>query len=162
MMMKNFNNFLTYIAHSIYWLLSKKISVAIIFLFIFWLMCFHWTGIHEVGIRRNIFTGELSLDDKPGPEISWPWVQVVKIDTRPRRICIECGCKNMNCVLVSFEPVGWRDFVDREGFRYYWWTNRFSFNSGANREYRGDDYLIKGYAFDEKNYSFITVEKNVK
>lgn len=126
-----------------------------------WLLCFHWTGIQEVGIRRNLITGQLSLDSIAGPEITPPWVQVSKIDTRPRRLCIECDCKNMNCILVSFNIQGWKEFVEREGFEYWWWSNRFSFNSGSNREYRGMDWILRGYTFDNTNYSFIIKEKTL-
>jgi hypothetical protein len=67
----------------------------------------------------------------------------------------------MNCILVSFNIQGWKEFVDREGFEYWWWYNRFSFNSGSNREYRGMDWILRGYTFDNTNYSFIIKEKTL-
>jgi hypothetical protein len=78
---------------------------------------------------------------------------------RPQRLCIECGCKTINCRLVSFNPEGWREFTVREGFRYWWWSNRFSFNPGAEREYRGMDWIMRGYGFDSADLPFVTVEK---
>ncbi len=129
------------------------------FVLFLYMSCFHWTGVHEIGIRRNMFTGEISLDSVAGPELSWPWVQVSLIDVRPQRLCIECGCKTINCRLVSFNPEGWREFTVREGFRYWWWANRFSFNTGAEREYRGMDWIMRGYGFDSADLPFVTVKK---
>ena len=128
---------------------------------ILWLFCFHWTAVHEIGIRRNLFTGTLSLDNQPGPELTYPWVQVSKIDTRPRRLCVECDCKNINCRLVSFNPQGWKEFVEREGFGYWWWSNRISFNSGSDKEYRGMDWILRGYVFDNQGYIFLINEKTI-
>ena len=50
-------------------------------------------------------------------------------------------------MLVSFDPNGWREFVNNEGFYYYWWSNRISFNMGYDDEYRGMKDLIRGYSF---------------
>jgi hypothetical protein len=130
-------------------------------LLFFYFFCFHYVNVHEVGIRRNVINGNLSIDKSPGMYVSAPWIQVSKIDTRPQRICIECDCKNMTCVLVTFNPKGWQDFVQKEGFRYYWWSNRFSFNSSHKNEYRGIKDILKGYAFDGIEYSFLKIEKNI-
>lgn len=139
----------------------KRITITVTSIFMFWLFCFHYTNVHQVGICRNIFTGETWLDDVPGMSITAPWVQVARIDTRPHRVCVECNCKNATCVLVSFDSNGWKEFVEREGFRYYWWSNRFSFNSGHKEEYRGMRDILRGYAFDGHNYSFIKIEKSL-
>lgn len=143
-------------------LLYKRTFISVSSVFLFWLFCFHYTGVHQVGICRNVITGETWLDSISGPNITAPWVQVARIDTRPHRICIECNCRNVNCVLVSFNPEGWKDFVKREGFRYYWWSNRFSFNSGHKKEYRGMNDVLRGYAFDGVEYSFIKIEKSLR
>lgn len=139
------------------WSRYKYLFLIVGAIFTFWLTCFHWTSYTEVGIRRNIITGEMSLDDRPGPELTWPWVCVSVIDTRPRRLCIECGCRNMTCGLVEFNPAGWREFVRTEGFGYYWLTNRLSYNPAASREYRGMDYILMGYAFDTVPRKFINI-----
>lgn len=139
--------------------LVKRVAAALSILIALWLFLFHWTGIHEVGIRRNIFTGELSLDSTAGFEITAPWVQVSLIDTRPQRMCVECDCRSLSCKLVEFNPDGWKQFVENEGFRYYWLSNRISFNSGSDEEYRGMDWVIRGYAFSETAYPFIKIMK---
>lgn len=139
------------------WLIILSSSVIL-----FWMLDFHWTNPHEAAIRRNIVTGELSLDTVPGAEITYPWVQVAKIDLRPRRLCIECDCKNINCVLVSFDTKGWKEFVQREGFRYWWLSNRISYNSGAIKEYRGMDWILRSYAFDNAQYPFLSIESEMK
>ena len=142
--------------------LTKPIKTALIFIAsitLMWLMLFHWTGVHEVGICRNIFTGELSIDSVSGFEITAPWVQVSMIDTRPQRLCVECDCRSLSCKLVEFKSEHWRDFVDNEGFGYYWWANRFSFNSGADEEYRGMRWILRGYAFSGQEHTFIKTTK---
>lgn len=142
-------------------LVPRYVYVVTLSLSFFYFFCFHYVNVHEVGIRRNIISGKLSIDDKPGMYVSVPWVQVAKIDTRPQRLCVECGCKNITCKLVSFNPEGWRDFVKKEGFRYYWWSNRFSFNPSHKNEYRGIKDILRGYAFDGGHYPFLKFEKNV-
>jgi len=139
----------------------KKTTVTLGSIFLFWLFFFHYTDVNEVAICRNIVTGDMYLDSIPGPNITAPWVQVAKIDTRPQRLCIECNCRNINCFLVSFDYSGWKDFVNKEGFRYYWWSNRFSFNMGHKKTYRGMDDILKSYAFDGSKYKFIKIEQRL-
>jgi hypothetical protein len=103
----------------------------------------------------------MEIDTTAGPGISLPWIQVSRIDTRPHRICIECDCRNIDCNLVSFNPLGWKDFVRREGFRYYWWSNRISFNMSHEREYRGIEDVLRGYTFDNQEYPFLKKEKSL-
>jgi len=139
----------------------KKIIISFFSIFFFWLFCFHYTDVNQIAICRNIFSGEVYIDSVAGPNITAPWVQVARIDTRPHRICVDCDCRNINCMLVTFNPKGWKDFVRREGFRYYWWSNRFSFNPGHKREYRGIEDILRGYTFDGGDYEFITIEKTL-
>jgi hypothetical protein len=80
--------------------------------------------------------------------------------TKPRNLCVECNCKTLNCVLVQFNKKYTIEFIEREGFRYYWLDNRISFNSGANREYRGLDYVLRGYAFDAQKQPFMDLIKD--
>lgn len=133
----------------------KMISLSLFFIFFFWLFCIHYNQVHHVSVSRNFFTGELKLDESKGIKFSAPWVQVIKFDTRPFQVCIDCSCSNINCKLITFNPKGWQSFLDREGFKYFWFKNRISFNSGQNTEYRGIRYVLRGYAFDNE-YPFIT------
>ncbi len=139
----------------------KKTIIGIIAIFSFWLFFFHYTDVNQVAICRNIFTGEMYLDSIPGPNLSAPWVQVSRIDIRPKRICIDCDCKNINCVLVSFKPEHWRKFVKIEGFRYYWWSNRMSINFGHSNETRGIDDILRSYAFDKYKHDFIEISSEI-
>lgn len=125
-----------------------------------WLFLFNWTSYHEITVERNFFTSELRVDTTAGMNFTFPWVQVVSIDTRPRNLCVECNCKTLNCVLVQFNKDYAIEFIEREGFRYYWLDNRLSFNSGANREYRGLDYVFRGYAFDAQRQPFMNLIKD--
>lgn len=145
--------------------ISKKMKMvlgSLSFLFLFWVFCFHYTDSHQVAIARNEVSGELWLDDKPGPNISAPWVKVVRIDIRPMRVCVSTSSRSFNCRLVEFDKNGWREFVETEGFRYYWWDNRFSYNSGYDDEYRGMKDLLRGYSFDSEKRKFIKVTKTIE
>lgn len=128
----------------------KYILILFTTLLTFWIGFIHWTNVHQVAIKRNIFTGEMSIDTIPGINISAPWVQVSRIDVRPVRVCVDCSCRNINCRLVTFKHEYWKDFVDKEGFRYYWWANRFSINIGNREEYRGMKNILRGYSFDDE------------
>lgn len=128
-------------------------------LFLFWLMFFNYNSQHHISINRNLITGKVTMSGA-GMYITAPWVQVSRIDTRPFRVCIDCGCKNITCKLVAFNPNGWEEFVKREGFKYYWLVNRISFNSAFDHEYRGIKAVLKGYT-EGKEYPFLTVKEDL-
>jgi hypothetical protein len=141
--------------------MKKKLLVAF-GVFLLALGCFyvgwvHYTEAYQVGLSWNRFTGELRLDDHAGIHITAPWVAVSRIDTRPIRVCVTSSGRGFNCKLVQFEPTAYREFVKAEGFRYYWWSNRFSINMGYGEEYRGMKDLLRGYAYSVKKYPFVTV-----
>lgn len=134
---------------------TKKIVTGFVIVLLFWIFFIHYNNTHHVSISRNFFTGEIKLDTTKGIKFSHAWVQVIKFDTRPIKVCIDCSCSNINCRLIAFNPNGWQEFINREGFKYFWFKNRFSFNSGQEHEYRGIKHVLRGYAYDKK-YSFIT------
>lgn len=153
--MKYLNNFWTFLRK------FKKFIILLLSLFLFYLLFIYYTDIHQIAIKRNFLTGETSIDTIHGFSISSPWTMVSRIDTRPQRICITSSTRNFNCMLVSFNKDGWEEFIQLEGFYYYWWANRFSFNMGYDDEYRGMKDLIRGYSFDENTRSFIRIEKEL-
>jgi len=65
--------------------------------------------------------------------------------------------KVANAKLVQFDPEHWEEFVKVEGWRYYWWSNRISFNLGYREEYRGWRDVMRGYGYSAKKYPFIKV-----
>ena len=121
---------------------------------IFYFPFFHYTSIHEVGIVKNMVSGDLSRDE-PGFHFSAPWILVAKLDTRPQRVCITSKSRVMNCRLARVDANNYQALVAREGFRYYWWDNRVSVNFGYDEEYRGIRDLIRGYAFAEEKVEFV-------
>lgn len=135
------------------------ISIIPLLFILFYLFCYSYTPNYKVSIERNILNEIVQIDTLSGHKISPPWVQVSRIDIRPHRVCIECGCRNINCRLVSFNPNGWKSLVEREGFHYYWLTNLISFNSAHEHEYRGMINILRGYAFDKNPPNFVKVEK---
>jgi len=120
-----------------------------------WLFFIHYNDSYHVSVSRNYFSGEVALDSSHGIKFSAPWVQVIKFDTRPFKVCLDCSCRNIDCRLIGFNPIGWKEFIDREGIRYFWFKNRLSFNIGQEQEYRGIHHVLRGYAYDEKSYPFL-------
>lgn len=120
------------------------------FVFLFYFCCIHYTESQEIGLMYDVRDSQVILDS-PGFNITAPWIFVSKIDTRPQRVCITSVAKVLNCKLVQFLPNQYKAFIQREGWRYYWWDNRISFNSGYKEEYRGFRDILRGYAFDENS-----------
>ena len=133
---------------------TAVIGVALLAIGVVYLVFFHYSELTQVGIVRNWITGELRLDT-PGWNITSPWVSVAKIDKRPMRVCVTTAGRGFNCKLVQFEPSAYREFVTVEGFYYYWWYNRVSFNWGYNEEYRGVKDILRGYTYSVKQYPFV-------
>lgn len=111
---------------------------------------------HERGLAYNLLTGELVLQKRAGWHTHAPWTLVTSIDLRPTRVCVTSSARAaINCKLVRFNADEYKSFVRTEGFRYYWWSNRISFNSGNMKTYRGFPNVMKGYAFSLERYPFI-------
>ena len=73
------------------------------------------------------------------------------------RVSVDSAGHGYNAKLVQFNPDGWQEFIQTEGFYYYWWANRFSFNFGYDEEHRGLKDVLRGYAYSPKQYSFLKV-----
>ncbi len=125
-----------------------------------WLSIFNYTSYNEIGIAWNRFTGTLWCQNQ-GFHITWPWVSVARIDTRPIRVCVTSSGKGFSCKLVRFVPSAYREFVSIEGHYYYWWANRISFNFGYREEYRGMKDILRGYAYGSKMYGFIIIDAEI-
>lgn len=117
----------------------------------------HHTDVNQVALMHNVANGSITIDRTAGFTISAPWVLVSRIDIRPNRVCVEGAARVANCRLAKFVPEHLTEFVDREGFRYYWFANRVSFNFGHNQEYRGARNYLRGYAFSNKEVPFVQV-----
>lgn len=138
--------------------MKKLLIVSAVFLAMggcLYLACVHHTEAYQVGLAWNCMTGELKLDKHAGYHITPPWVAVSRIDTRPIRVCVTSSGRGFNCKLIEFEPSAYKEFVAVQGFHYYWFSNRVSFNSGYDEEYRGMRDLLRGYAYSVKKYPFI-------
>ena len=114
----------------------------------------------EVGIARNWITGTMRLYT-PGWRIDWPWVGVAHIDTKPVFVSASSTGRGYSAKLVQFEPAAWHEFVNTEGWRYYWLDNRLSYNWGFKEECRGMASVFRGYAYSSHRYPFITVLKEL-
>ena len=140
----NFGHFIVYVS-------------VVLSLVLFYFTCINYIEPSEVGIARNHITGRMWLQDKGGIYLTWPWVWVARIDTRPMRVAVTTAGKARSAKLVQFEQKHWESFVQTEGWRYYWWANRFSINFGYDEEYRGLRDIMRGYAYSTKQYPFIKI-----
>lgn len=109
-----------------------------------------------VGIAKNYVSGEMWLQG-PGWHLTAPWTLVARVDARPVRVCVPTAGRGFSAKLIQLEPSAWREFIATEGFRYYWWANRLSFNFGNEEEYRGMRNILLGYAYSPKRYPFIKI-----
>lgn len=136
----------------------KKILAVGLFLagLLFYFADINYVNFHEVGMTWNPFTGELGLQTS-GWYITPPWVIETSLDTRPQRVCITSATQSYNCRLVQFVPSEYKVLAQIQGFKYYWWANRISFNFGYQEEYRGFRDILRGYAYSTKSYPFIKV-----
>lgn len=122
-----------------------------------YLSTFNFVEQGHAGLAWNPFTGQVTLQ-KPGIHWTAPTTLVARIDLRPQRMCLTSSAQAApNCRLVQFDEYNYRDFIAVEGWRYYWLSNRISFNSGHEETYRGFRDVLRGYAFSAQRYSFIKV-----
>lgn len=133
----------------------KTILVLFFVPILFYLMFVNYTDPTELGIVRNRVTGQMWAQDIGGWKLTAPWVSVAVMDLRPIRVAVPSAGHGYSSKLVQFDPKYWKEFVAIEGFRYYWWSNRISFNFGYNDEYRGVRDIMRGYAYSPNKYSFI-------
>ena len=138
----------------------KKSLIVFFCLFVSYIMFYHHTESYEWCITRNVITGEMKPDQHSGFHFTAPWVLASKIDTRPRKVCIASASRNMNCRLVQFDTTYWKELVQYEGFHYYWWYNRISFN-GSQETYRGVDNLLLGHAYGATRGKFVKILQEV-
>jgi hypothetical protein len=138
----------------------KIAGIILITIFICYLAFYHYTDSYEFGITYNCFTGEIKPDKHTGHHFTTPWVLATKIDTRPQMVCIASASRNLNCRLVQFDTSQWRELIKFEGFRYYWWYNRFSFNSGQ-QTFRGVRNLLLGHSYGKSRGSFVKILEEI-
>lgn len=136
---------------------SMPVAVVTGILLACWLMFFNHIEQYQAGIAWKFTTGEMWLQE-PGYHITAPWTLVAVVDVRPQRVCITSASHAaFNCKLVQFQSSAWREFIAVEGWRYYWLSNRVSWNASYREEYRGFRDILRGYAFSAQQYPFIKV-----
>lgn len=138
----------------------RKICFTVLPILTMWLLYASFVVHHdptELGIARNWISGEMWLQEDGGYFVNPPWVWVARVDTRPVRVAVTSAGRGYSGKLVQFDKKGWQEFVQLEGWRYWWWANRFSFNFGYDEEYRGMRDILRGYAYSPKQYPFLVV-----
>lgn len=123
-------------------------------IFLFYLGFLNHVEPGQVGLARNWFSGEMWIQGA-GWHMTWPWEWVARLDTRPMRVSVQSAGYGYSSKLVQFDPEYWEEFVSVEGWRYYWWANRLSFNFGYEEEYRGFRDIMRGHAYGTERYRFI-------
>lgn len=135
--------------------LNKIAIILSVVLFLFYLFCVDFRDSYHIALCKNEIKGEVYLDTLHGFNVTYPWIRVSKIDTRPIKLCIDCNCANINCKLIQFDYNYYQNFTKREKFCYFWWKNRISFNISQENEYRGMKFILRSYAFDKEKHKFI-------
>ena len=125
-------------------------------LFVLYLAFLNHVEPSETGLARDEISGEV-WRQSAGWHVTSPWTLVNNIDTRPMRVAVLSGGRGYSGKLVQFNPEHFEEFLETEGFWYYWWSNRLSFNWGHSEEYRGMRDIMRGYAYGAKRYRFFTV-----
>ena len=136
----------------------RRLAAVPALLLTFYLSLMNYAEPIEAPIMWNRFSGELSLQQS-GWHFTVPWVSVSVIDTTPLRVCVPTTGRDVGCKLVQFKREGYKEFVATQGFRYWWWSNRVSFNWGYDDEYRGMKDILRGYAYSGTAYPFLEIEK---
>lgn len=144
------------------WYSSKigfRLSVLFLAIFLFCFGFFNYIQPNQIGIARNRLTGDLWLIDRPGIYFTGPWIGVARINTNPIRVSVQSFGRGYSAKLIQFDKIYWKEFITNEGWRYYWWDNRFSFNSGHRETYRGVSDTFLGYAYSThlERYPFIKI-----
>lgn len=140
-------------------LLKSLAVMASLILSAYCLFC-NFLTYHEIGLARNFVTKNTWIQKDAGFHFTNPFVLVQRIDTRPVRVSVHSSSKCVSSKLVQFVPEEWESFVKTEGWRFYWWSNRLSFNWSYPEEYRGWRDVMRGYAYSTKRYPFIkTIEE---
>lgn len=135
----------------------KYVLIALPFLALW--STFNYVDQGEAGLGWNAVSGEIFLQE-PGIHWTSPITLVSVIETRPQRVCITSSTQAApNCKLVQFDATQYKEFVAVEGWRYYWFDNFISFNSGHQETYRGFRDLLRGYAFSAQEYPFVKTIK---
>lgn len=135
---------------------ALKWSAPVGALLLFYLGCLNHVEPSQVGLAKNIASGEVWVQPA-GWHLTPPWVMVARIDTRPVRVAVASSGRGYSAKLVRFVPEHYREFVAVEGFRYYWWDNRLSFNFGHDEEFRGLRDIMRGHAYGAVRYPFIEI-----
>ncbi len=137
---------------------SKWVTLCVLILigFLFYLGCLNFVEPSEIGIARNFVSGDMWIEEGNGWNISAPGVLVSRIDMRPMRVGVPSAGHGFSAKLVQFDKEHWQEFVTTEGFYYYWWANRISFN-WSYESYRGVKDIFRGYAYSVKQYPFLKI-----
>ena len=135
--------------------MKKKIVIPIVAVLLFYCFFLNYLSPNaEIGLVNNPFSEEVTIQEKGGWHITAPWVFVVRVNTKPVKVSVDSGGHIYTAKLVQFDKKHWREFVELEGWRYYWWSNRFSFNL-FQEEHRGLRDIFRGYAFSPNKYLFL-------
>lgn len=135
----------------------KMFALCFLFVVCFYFIFLNYTEPTEIGISRNLITGNMWSQETGGWHMTSPLVFVSNIDIRPVRVAVTSSGHGYSAKLAQYQKDHWREFIATEGFYYHWWANRISFNFGYDEEYRGMKDIMRGYAYSVKKYDFIKI-----
>ena len=137
----------------------KRFCIAVLIWLVLWGTLVTHIEPTEAGIGINWFNGNLRLLDRAGWHLTPPWVWVTKVQTTPMRVSVSTASRGYSSKLVQFQKEYYKEFIATEGWYFYWWYNRLSFNIGYthDEEYRGFRDIMRAYAYSAKRYPFIKI-----
>ena len=134
-----------------------SLGVFLLLSFITLINSFEMVDVTEFAYRYDKVTGEMSSvvdeNNKPLTGLIWkrPFLETIHtIETLPERECLGVSnVKVLNCVLLQFDPKGWRDFIMTHG--------RGDYSNGMGLNSLNKTLLPYAYSKDPSQYKFLKV-----
>lgn len=120
-----------------------KVTVLPLVVFVLWATLFDHVPPSHIGVAYNSWSGQITVQQKPGWYVTSPLTFVMRIDTKPMRVTIITTANVIVSKLVQFKQEGVNDFLQRQGFGYMF-------------PYR-QKLIMVGYAYSGKQYRFLGV-----
>lgn len=125
---------------------QNKITIsAILFVvlpILFWMCFLNHIGINEFGLAYNSWSGQITIQDKPGWYLTSPLTFVSNFSTLPMKVTIPSNAAVINTKIVRFKKEGVEEYIRLQGFS--WFDSSF-------------ESVLMGYAFSGKQYPFLEV-----
>lgn len=138
------------------------IGVSLLSLLVFRIGWVNYIDSTEFAYQFDSRNGQISEVYKKGYYVSSPFVTVHTVEMRPMQICLNANNRVLNCKLVEFDTLGWRELIRLHGRKNYS-NDGGSFGGGSGNSSGGGGLndIFASYAYDGsgKLPSFIHILK---